>query len=920
MSQSKANIQTNDSLPIGSLAKKQVADTLSASGEINQSPKSPNPPTHYKSPLKPSISGLSTTDFEVLRCLFTGSIFKESTGKAMIEMRALTKNSSLETNAVYLLHQQLEFVPTGFQLYSFNYLCNPNGSIRWIFPDSISTPAFLAFYFAGDFKTKLKCQILRLIYLLQLQSFFIKKELHILSSEPLVLEEEYELRNRDYALFTGTSGPNRKALLHFESPKGKHFVKIPISTRSKKLIEKEKAAYRRLNQITLNKVIISNVESSREQHLHMLETGSYSGGDVAQLTERHTEGILELQSETASEKRFAHFQKKNTAYLLFLAKNSADPSIRSAAERCSMLGNLIDSERALQVYTAHGDFTAWNSKTSKDQLYLYDLELSDDLPAYYDLIHFSLQAQILLGNQPIEKIKQCLRDCKTSIEQAEDRKIPEEEWQEHLQHYLYCNTALNLPIFNQQLIDNGSLHEQAYWLMHNWEALINDCMPTPKGSDHRMNFVRNFFKDIADLPYAILKGEIGEPFELKENSDIDLLVPKSQLNSIIALAKKGSYVASLKEVDKLHMRHLYIQFLDGKFLEIDLIHCLRRKDLEYCSVESIIENAKETAEGYKLASLDDQLEYIACFFFLNKAPIPDKYYQKIKNLGSEEWSAFQTQIKSKYGLEFKNRRELFDSSAIDYKEFKKKVGQSPQNSGWNRIKNQLTYSKEVVEGVKNNRGWTMTFSGPDGSGKSTILNDVQKLVSKKYRRKTVVLRHRPSVLPILSSYVHGKKKAEKIAAETLPRTGKNKSSISSLIRFMYYYCDYFFGHSYVFFKYLLRGNIVLYDRYYFDFVADPKRSNIQLSEKIVKPLYQLIHQPRHNFLLHAPAEEVRKRKQELSIEDIRSLNNSYKGLFEELSEKAEASRKPHHPSYHSIENTDRKATVLKIESIISKSL
>ena len=97
----------------------------------------------------------------------------------------------------------------------------------------------------------------------------------------------------------------------------------------------------------------------------------------------------------------------------------------------------------------------------------------------------------------------------------------------------------------------------------------------------------------------------------------------------------------------------------------------------------------------------------------------------------------------------------------------------------------------------------VTFSGIDGAGKSSIISAVQPLIEKTFRRPVVVLRHRPSVLPILSAWKLGKEQAEKASVAKLPRTGTNQSKMGSLIRFFYYYSDYLFGQYYVFWKYTL---------------------------------------------------------------------------------------------------------------------
>jgi len=148
-----------------------------------------------------------------------------------------------------------------------------------------------------------------------------------------------------------------------------------------------------------------------------------------------------------------------------------------------------------------------------------------------------------------------------------------------------------------------------------------------------------------------------------------------------------------------------------------------------------------------------------------------------------------------------------------------------------------------------------------------------------------VIRHRPSLLPIINAWFVGKKKAEELSVRKLPRQGENKSSISSLIRFVYYFMDYFFGQFWIELIYVSRGYIVLYDRYYFDFINDSKRSNIQLSKSFTKWFYKFLIKPDLNYFLTAPVEEILKRKQELSAETIHELTTEYKKLFGELQSK-----------------------------------
>lgn len=211
----------------------------------------------------------------------------------------------------------------------------------------------------------------------------------------------------------------------------------------------------------------------------------------------------------------------------------------------------------------------------------------------------------------------------------------------------------------------------------------------------------------------------------------------------------------------------------------------------------------------------------------------------------------------------------------------------------------------------NNKIKIITFSGVDGAGKTTILTKVKELIENKYNKEVVILRHRPSILPILSAIKYGKKEAEKKTQEVLPRTGKNKSKVSSFVRFFYYLLDYVYGQWINYFKYTAKGKIIIYDRYYFDFINDGRRTNIDLDSGFIKFFYKFVFKPKLNIFLYADPDVILSRKQEMDKKSIVDLTNKYKSLFNELSNK-------HDQYYLPIENIEIDETMTEIENFLIK--
>ena len=98
------------------------------------------------------------------------------------------------------------------------------------------------------------------------------------------------------------------------------------------------------------------------------------------------------------------------------------------------------------------------------------------------------------------------------------------------------------------------------------------------------------------------------------------------------------------------------------------------------------------------------------------------------------------------------------------------------------------------------------------------------------------------------------------------------------------------------------GYIVLYDRYYFDFINDSIRSNIHLPKWFLRSGYALLQAPHLNYFLYADPKVILARKRELDESTIATLTRDYLQLFTEL-----GSRFP--SRYQAIENTCLDKTV-----------
>jgi thymidylate kinase len=419
----------------------------------------------------------------------------------------------------------------------------------------------------------------------------------------------------------------------------------------------------------------------------------------------------------------------------------------------------------------------------------------------------------------------------------------------------------------------------------------------------RKKFITYFIEHISGLRYVVLKYIAESADQIAEYSDIDLLVDKKQMYRFLEIIRAGSHISRIDFQQKSFVTFVHIYFEDQSYIELDLLNRFDRKGLIFLDSNEVLDQAVVNSENIKVPSPGHHFEYIMLFYMLNSSDANEKYIEHFAGYSFEERAKIFGYVRPRYDFIINTLDELLVYKKKFHEQVLDVIESYSSNRGINKILNKLRYFGDIFSDFTKTRGITITFSGVDGAGKSTVLEKVKNVLQNKYRQKIVVIRHRPSILPILSVLRFGKKKAEENSVNQLPRQGKNKNIISSFFRFFYYFIDYVIGQFYVYVRYTLRGYTVLYDRYYFDFIIDARRSNISLNRNFIRSGYNFIFKPDVNFFLYAEPEIIRQRKQEMNVQDIRKLNDDYKQLFSEL-EKSTKKRR-----YVSINNIDLEKTL-----------
>lgn len=164
-------------------------------------------------------------------------------------------------------------------------------------------------------------------------------------------------------------------------------------------------------------------------------------------------------------------------------------------------------------------------------------------------------------------------------------------------------------------------------------------------------------------------------------------------------------------------------------------------------------------------------------------------------------------------------------------------------------------------------GFTVVFLGTDGSGKTTIIEKIRPALSDAFHRAVYYEHLRPNRLPSIARLL-GRK--ELLHAPVSDPHGSSQSGfVVSLLRWFYYTLDYTFGfYLKVWPRKAVRCCVWIFDRYYYDYLVDPKRSRIKLPRWILRAGQFIIPDPDLIICLGTKAEFIHKRKPETTLKEV----------------------------------------------------
>lgn len=171
------------------------------------------------------------------------------------------------------------------------------------------------------------------------------------------------------------------------------------------------------------------------------------------------------------------------------------------------------------------------------------------------------------------------------------------------------------------------------------------------------------------------------------------------------------------------------------------------------------------------------------------------------------------------------------------------------------------------------RGLWVAFYGPDGVGKSAVIERLQREALEEDFGGSMRFHFRPRVgLPTRQRPV-----------VTAPHAQVPRGWLTSTIKLLYWLLDCWLGYLLLVRPAKRRSRLVIFDRYLPDLLVDPLRYRLPQSVmKFAGALVRMAPRPDLCILLDAPAGQIQRRKQEVSLAESERQRTSYLQVFAQV--------------------------------------
>lgn len=380
--------------------------------------------------------------------------------------------------------------------------------------------------------------------------------------------------------------------------------------------------------------------------------------------------------------------------------------------------------------------------------------------------------------------------------------------------------------------------------------------------------------DAHQIKYAIVGNTDGYPDAI--GSDVDIVISRRQIeefhHAIWEIEDEDTQMVQMFQHEIVAFYYITFHFGEQgiEFIQPDTCTDYYRHGELFLKADYLLDGVRESPQGGFMV-LAPEKEFI--YYLLkkiDKRKISDKQFEHLEKIylnGKDCCLKECVRFWDKKCVGF--IKEALDTNDVSIlfdhlPELQKEIHSATRRSFGDTINNIFLKVKRILHPT----GLVIGVLGPDGSGKTTMLEKVKEDIYPAFRRISQY-----HLFPLKKSHSNGGG-----VIVTDPHHMKQRGIVLSLLKLLYFIWVYNWGYIKTVYPQKVRSTFVVFDRYYQDILIDPLRYRNGAPLWLTKLIGKLIPLPDLWIVLDAPTDVIQQRKQEVSREETERQRQSYRAF------------------------------------------
>jgi thymidylate kinase len=359
--------------------------------------------------------------------------------------------------------------------------------------------------------------------------------------------------------------------------------------------------------------------------------------------------------------------------------------------------------------------------------------------------------------------------------------------------------------------------------------------------------------EIRGIPSVILHS-YGD-FPGKVASDVDYTVAEADLPRIRGVLQEvaGRHGWVIAQTLQHQVCAFYSVVIDpmnpAHHLKLDVCSHYVKDGCLLLSDEELL-RGRRPLRGFSIPAPSVEFLYVLAKIF-GKNKNPGRLLERLVALYAEDPEGAERGFQKLFGNTGRNATEWLKAPLEEWKTLNRIMRSRNRCGPVMKVREALRMIRRVLQPS----GLEIFLLGPDGTGKTTLLSNLEVLLEPCFRKQKV-LHFRPMLF---------EKAGRGVVSD--PHADPPRSLAASLAKVGYYYLDNLLGYALCILPSVIRSSLVIRDRGFDDMLVD-KRYRLKGTDGLVRFLRLLLPRVDMMFILEGSPEIIHERKPELGVAEI----------------------------------------------------